>query len=154
MIESPQVVQTTPLRTAALHLVVPRDQIRQAMGPAIREVMTAIAAQGFSPAGPWFTHHLRRPTESFDFEVCVPVDAVVSPSGRVRPGLWPAMRVARTVYHGPHEGLAGAWGEFLGWVGSQGHRQADDLWERYLVGPDTTPDPALWRTELNRPLVA
>ena len=29
---------------------------------------------------------------------------------------------------------------------------ADGLWERYLAGPETGPDPAQWRTELNQPL--
>jgi len=33
-----------------------------------------------------------------------------------------------------------------------GHEQADDLWEVYLVGPHSSADPANWRTELNRPL--
>ena len=28
------------------------------------------------------------------------------------------------------------------------------LWERYLVGPESGPDAANWRTELNKPLVA
>jgi hypothetical protein len=27
------------------------------------------------------------------------------------------------------------------------------LWERYLVGPETTADQSKWRTELNLPLV-
>jgi hypothetical protein len=28
----------------------------------------------------------------------------------------------------------------------------NSLWELYSVGPQSTPDPANWRTELNRPL--
>jgi len=27
-----------------------------------------------------------------------------------------------------------------------------DLWEVYVAGPESGPDPATWRTELNRPL--
>ena len=33
-----------------------------------------------------------------------------------------------------------------------GHRPAEDLWERYVKGPESGPDPAAYRTELNRPL--
>ena len=80
------------------------------MGPGIGEVMAAIAAQGLTPAGPWFTHHLRRPTDTFDFEICVPIAAPVTATGRVKPGRWPAMKVARTIYHGEYEGLGAAWG--------------------------------------------
>ena len=29
-----------------------------------------------------------------------------------------------------------------------------DLWECYTVGPESSPDSADWRTELNRPLCA
>jgi effector-binding domain-containing protein len=60
--------------------------------------------------------------------------------------------VARTVYHGDYEGLHGAWGEFEAWIAESGHTSAADLWERYVVGPESSPDPANWRTELNRPL--
>ncbi len=29
------------------------------MGPGLSELMAAIAAQGLSPTGPWFDHHLQ-----------------------------------------------------------------------------------------------
>jgi effector-binding domain-containing protein len=153
MIETPRITQTTDQLTALVHVTVPRDEIQNVMGPGLNEVYAAIAAQGVAPAGPWFTHHLRMDPAVFDFEICVPVSAPVTASGRVQPGLWPAMTVVRTVYHGPFEGLGDAWGEFDAWIAANGYQAAGDLWERYLVGPETTPDPAAWRTELNRPLV-
>ena len=27
-----------------------------------------------------------------------------------------------------------------------------EVWERYVAGPESSPDPTAWRTELNRPL--
>jgi effector-binding domain-containing protein len=63
------------------------------------------------------------------------------------------MKVARTVYHGPYEGLGDAWGEFMEWIEANGHTPAPDLWECYTAGPESNPDPAAWRTELNRPLI-
>ena len=90
--------------------------------------------------------------ENFDFELGVKVLTPVKAVGRVKPGELPAAKVARTVYSGPYEGLPAAWGEFTTWMTANGHQQADDLWEIYTVGPQTTPDPAGWRTELNRPL--
>ena len=68
----------------------------------IGELLATIAAQGIAPSGPVFTHHLRRPTDTFDFEISVSVSAPVVASGRVQPGTWPAMKVARTFYHGAY----------------------------------------------------
>jgi hypothetical protein len=38
------------------------------------------------------------------------------------------------------------------WIDANGHTPRADLWERYLVGPETSDNPADWQTELNRPL--
>lgn len=153
MIDTPQLVQTTDQLTATLHLVVPTTEIQTVMGPAIGEVMAAVAAQGLTQAGPWSTHHFRRPTDTFDFEICVPVSAPLTAVGRVRPGLWPAMMVARTIHRGGYEGLASAWGEFHTWMADNGYTPAGDLWERYLLGPESSDNPDDWRTELNQPVL-
>jgi len=153
VIDTPQITRTADQLTAFLHLIVPRAEIQKVMSPGIGEVMAAVAAQGLTPSGPWFTHHLRRPTDTFDFEIHAPVSAPVTATGRVKPGLWPTMMVARTVYRGAYEGLGAAWGEFLAWVEASGHSPNPDLWERYLVGPESSPKPADWRTELNQPLL-
>ncbi len=152
MIETPQIVKTVAQHYAYLHLTVPREEIQRVMGPSIQEVYAALGSRGVKPDGPWFTHHLKRPDAEFDFEVCVPVAEAITPTGRVKPGVWPAMRLARTVHHGGYEGLGAAWGEFVSWIGAQGLPEAQDLWERYLVGPEASSNPADWRTELNRPL--
>jgi len=153
MIDTPQFAQSAAVQMAHIHLTVPRVEIQRVMGPAIGELMAAIAAQGVAPAGPLFSHHLKMDPEVFDFEICVPVARAVAAAGRVKPGTLPAARVARTVYHGGYEGLGMAWGEFQAWIKSQGHKGAADLWEVYLTGPESGPDPSKWRTELNRPLV-
>jgi len=153
MLDAPIITRTTAQLTAGIHVTTPREEMPEVIGQGLRELFDAIAAQGIAPAGPWFTHHLRRPTDTFDFEMSVPVDGAVAAVGRVRPGVWPAMRVARTVWHGPYEGLGGAWGEFIAWIEAQGHPQTEELWECYLVGPNANPDPATWCTQLNRPLL-
>lgn len=152
MLDKPAILQTAAQPAAVIRLTVPRAEIRTVMGPAHRELMAAVAAQGIAPAGPWFTHHFRHPTDTFDFEIGVPVAAPITTAGRVQPGELRAATVARTVYRGPYEGLAAAWGEFMAWIAAQGHAPATDLWECYVAGPESGPDPAAWRTELNRPL--
>lgn len=153
MLDKPHIAQTAAQATAVIRLTVPRAEIQNVMGPGYRELMAAVAAQGITPVGPWFTHHLKMHPDVFDFEICVPVASPVSATGRVKPGELRAATVARTVYHGPYEGLPAAWGEFMSWIEAQGHTPAPDLWERYVSGPESSLDPAAWRTELNRPLV-
>ena len=122
-------------------------------GPGIGELMGTLAAQGVTPAGPVFAHHLEITDTTFDFELSVPVSGPVTATGRVQPGVWPAMKVVQTVYHGPYEGLPRAWGEFMDRIVAERLRPAKDLYEAYLTNPDSDPDPATWRTELSRPLV-
>lgn len=153
MIDRPQVTQTTAQTTAMIRLTVPQAEIHKVMGPAISELMAVVAAQGIEPAGPWLTHHLRRDPEVFDLEVCVPVTGSVAPAGRVTPGRLRAATVARTIYQGDYAGLGAAWSEFEAWIAASGHTPAPDLWECYVAGPESNPDPASWRTELNWPLL-
>jgi effector-binding domain-containing protein len=154
MLDTPQITRTVAQATAIIRLTIPREEIRKVMGPGINELMATVAAQGVAPAGPWFTHHLRMDPAIFDFEIGVPVTAPVAAAGRVKPGQLPATKVARTIYHGPYEGLGAAWGEFVAWIAAKGHTPAPDLWECYVSGPESNADPATFRTELNRPLTS
>lgn len=151
MIDKPQIVRTTAQETAVIRLTVPWAEIQNVMGPGYDEVTTVVNEQGIA-AGPWYTYHYRMDPEVIDYEIGVPVTKPVSPVGRVKPGQLPAATVARTVYHGPYEGLPAAWEEFMAWVAAEGHTPGPDLWEVYQVGPESSGDPSAWRTELNRPL--
>lgn len=152
MIDEPELIQTTEQMTAVIHLTVPRAQIGPFMDAAMRELGAALQAQGIAPAGPCFSYHFRRPSDTFDFEVGFPVATTITVTGRVKPGRLPAAQVVRTVYRGGYEGLGAGWGEFLAWIDARGLRTLDSLWECYVAGPESGPDPATWRTELNRPL--
>ncbi len=152
LIDKPQIVQTQAQSTAVIRLTVPRAEIQKVMGPAIGEVMGTLAAQGVKPAGPVFSHHFRMAPDVFDFEVGVPVNGPFAEVGRVKASQLPAATVARTIYRGGYEGLGAAWGEFGKWIATEGHQPAANLWERYLSGPESSPEPAKWQTELNRPL--
>jgi effector-binding domain-containing protein len=153
MIGKPEIVQTAAQLTAIIHLTIPREEIRNVMGPGVNELMATIAAQGITPVGPWFDHHLKMDPDIFEFEISVPVTAPVVAAGRVKPSQLPAATVARTVYLGPYEGLGDAWGEFVDWITAEGHTPAPNLWQCYVTGPESNSDPTTWRTELNRPLI-
>jgi effector-binding domain-containing protein len=153
MIEAPQIVQSPAQEIAVLHIETSRAQMQHVMGPGISEAMAAVRAQGIGPTGPWFAHHLKMTADAFNFDICMPVSGPVEAVGRVKPGQRPALKVARTVYHGPYEGLGDAWSELVAWMQDKGYKMAGDLYECYLVGPESSHDPADWRTELSRPLI-
>ena len=152
MISPPQIVETVAQPAAVIHLKIPRSEMMKSFGPAVGELMATLAGQGVAPVGAVFAHHLTTSSDVFDFELGVKVAAPVKASGRVKSGELPAAKVARTVYTGPYEGLFAAWGEFDAWMNANGHEKAPSLWEVYETGPQSTPDPSGWRTELNRPL--
>jgi effector-binding domain-containing protein len=152
VIDTPQIVQTSAVQAAVIRFTIPKDQIQQVMGPGFGELFSTLQAQGIAPAGPAFSHHFRMDPAVWDFELGVPVASPVTPTGRVKAGTLPAARVARTIYHGGYEGLGPAWGELHAWIVREGHKHAEDFWECYVTGPESGPDPAKYRTELNRPL--
>jgi effector-binding domain-containing protein len=90
----------------------------------------------------------------FDFEVGVPVDEPISAAERVVPSKLPACTVARSFHIGPYEGLSKAWDALTAWIKAEGHEPAANFWQVYLAGPEAGSDSALWRTELNRPLLS
>jgi len=152
MLSTPQIIETTAQDAAVIHLHIPRNEMPAFFGPAVGELLTTLNAQGVEPIGAVFAHHLHMTSDTFDFNLGIKVASPVKAAGRVKPGQLPAVKVARAIYSGPYEGLPGAWDEFNGWMTSNGHEQAQDLWELYSVGPQSTADPANWQTELNRPL--
>jgi effector-binding domain-containing protein len=154
MIDTPHLTESTAEQSAVIHVTVRRAEVETVMDGAIHELMSTLAVQGIPVAGPMYSYHLRLDPEVFDFELGLPVATPVAPTGRVRPGELPARRVVRTVYHGPYEGLGAAWGEFGSWIEENGLPTGPDFWERYLAGPESSADPADWRTELNRSLTA
>ena len=152
MLDPPTLVKSPEQLTAYMHFEIPREEIQVVMGPALHELRRTVAAQGIAVLGPWFTRHLRMPPEIFDFEICLPVASPVEPTKRVRAGRLAEANVARSVYQGPYEGLGAAWAELMSWIAANGLKAREDLWERYIAGPEENPDPASFRTELNRPL--
>ena len=99
MIDTPQIVQSPQQRTAAIHVTIPRSEIQQAFAPAVGELLAALREQGISPTGPLLSYHLRMPSDSFDFEIALPVDARSNRAGaslpaRCRPTRWRAASTA------------------------------------------------------------
>lgn len=149
MISTPELVNTSEVLSAAIHLTIPGRDMPKYMDPAIQDIIKCLADQGMQPAGPMFSYHYRRPAETFDFEIGFEVAKTIKPAGRVMNSQLPAVNVARAVYEGPYEGLAQAWGELQKWVREKKLAETGRFWERYLTNPAEVKDPKKYRTELN-----
>lgn len=149
MISSPEVVTTKEVPTATIHLVIPGKDMPKYMDPAIQEILKVLADQGLHPAGPMFSYHHRRPSDTFEFEIGFPVPKAIKEVGRVKNGKLPSERVVRSVYQGPYEGLSQAWPALQEWVRENGYGETGRFWECYLNNPDEVKDPKEYKTELN-----
>lgn len=149
MITPPQVIETKEQFTASIHLTIPGRDMPKYMDPAIQEILMTLKDQGLQPAGPMFSYHHRRPSDTFDFEIGFPVSKAIKPAGRVVNGKLPSMKVVRSVYQGPYEGLAQGWTALQSWVRENKYGENGRFWESYLSNPQEVPDPKNYRTELN-----
>ena len=64
MIETPHVVDTDETIAAVIHLTVPRSDMPKVVPAAIQELVAALTAQGQSPQGPLFMHHVTLSSDS------------------------------------------------------------------------------------------
>ncbi|MEZ5976390.1 MAG: GyrI-like domain-containing protein [Planctomycetota bacterium] len=151
-IDEPEIVNFAGQATAIKHLVIPKDQIQAAMGPAIGEVWGAVASQGMQPAGPVFSRHFGLFPDKWDFEVGLPIAGTLEARGEVQQSELPAGRVLKATYTGNYDGLGDAWGELTTWAERAGLKGNGTVWESYAYGPESTQDPSEWRTELFLPL--
>jgi effector-binding domain-containing protein len=101
MITAPELTTTTEQPAATIHLVIPGRDMPKHMDPAIQEILKVLADQGLQPAGPMFSYHHRRPSDTFDLEIGFPVAQAIDEQGRVKSGSLPAEQVARCIYQGP-----------------------------------------------------
>jgi len=152
-IEPIQIHHNESVPAAVIHLEIARTEMQKEFPRALHEILDALAAQGLAPAGPLFARHFRFLPESFDFQlgfpVTVPPGGSLEASGRMVAEELPAVQVVRTVHHGAYEGLPNAWEAFEKRIREAEMTVADEFRERYLVGPESGPDPAGWRTELS-----
>ncbi len=149
MITQPEVIITKESATAVIPLVIPGRDMPKYMDPAIQEIIKVLTDQGLQPAGPMFSYHKRRPSDTFDFEIGFPVAKAIKEEGRVINSKLPSVKVVRSVYQGPYEGLAQAWPALQKWVRENGHGETGRFWESYLNNPNEVKSPNEYRTELN-----
>lgn len=99
---------------------------------------------------------LRSPHSSMDAryakEACLPVSSLPQGEGRVKAGILPACRVARTLLHGPYDDIRHAHWAVLEWLLDQGYEPDGPARQVYLVTNDDSDDPRDYVTEIMHPV--
>ncbi|MER7244050.1 MerR family transcriptional regulator [Kribbella sp. NPDC000426] len=72
--------------------------------------------------------------------------------GRVQPVELPAAELAVTIHSGPHDDIDVTYGRLGSWVHDHALAVAGPVQETYTVGPQDSPDPSTWRTEVAWPI--
>jgi effector-binding domain-containing protein len=157
-LSTPQIIKTKARHIAFIRVVVPREvtgntnAMKDAIHGAFQELFPVLQAQSIEVTGPWFAHHLRKPTDTFEFEISLPVSSAVTPDGRIEAGITPILEAVQTIYTGPYEGLPDAWHDFLDWTQKNGHNLAEHFYEIYTKGPGQSVESSHYQTELIGPL--
>jgi effector-binding domain-containing protein len=148
----PVLLTLTPRKAAIVRIEVPVTQLGEAIGTAIGEITSAIAASSLFPIGGPFTHYLRWDGEMVIADVGFPVTGDIVPRGRVVRGALPGGTVASALHVGPYGTIGDTYGRMKAWIRARGSEPGPTMWEVYRRGPSVEPDPAAWQTEVCWPV--
>lgn len=103
---------------------------------AFTEVPAVAARQGLHLTGAPFGRYRFAPDGSLDAEAGFPVSGVVTPAGRVEPGVLPGGHVARTLHVGSYDSVGDAYEAAESYLTRSGYEPTGLAWECYLDEPD------------------
>ena len=145
-------IELQPTTILGVHEVVPMEELTAFFSRAFGTVAAAIAAQGTHPAGPPVAVYRGTPTSMVDVTAGFPVEnTVIEAPGTLLVPL-PAGRAAVITHHGSYESLPTTYDVLGRWMRKHGLVPTELMWEQYLVGPETTADPAEWVTRIVNPV--
>lgn len=116
-------------------------------------IVAALAEQGLAPAGPATAVYHGMPTSTVDVTAGFPVTGpAVAPDGLVL-STSPDGAAVTTVYVGPYDGMTRTYDEIATWMQANNLTPRTEMWEEFLTGAQTDPNPATWQTRIVFPLV-
>lgn len=134
-------------------------EIGQELPPLIGRVFAWLASQNIEPTGaPFFRYHVVADEDHLNVEVAVPIDASVdlSKGGEIQPGILPSGDYLVFLHIGSYDKLQAVTRKLKEWASLEGVslcQRPDGTWgariETYLSGPEESPDPANWKTEIS-----
>lgn len=147
-----ELVDATEQPTLGLREAVALAELPAFFDRAFRTVLSALAMQGTRPAGPAYARYRGRPAETVDVEAGFPVVAVVPGDGVVEAGALPGGRTVQADHIGSYDTLAQTYDAIESWMRTHRLTPGEEMWELYVVGPESDTDPAAWRTRVVWPV--
>lgn len=138
--------------TMSVQITVPTDQAGRVLAEIVPEVRDYLERAGVAAAGPPFLRYHGHDGARSTVEAGVPVLDPVAACGRIAGGRLPGGLVAVARHKGPYQSLPRAVAALERWLGQAGRQVAGAPWQYLWIGPDESPDPALWQTQLIWPL--
>jgi effector-binding domain-containing protein len=145
-------VELTSQPVVGVRETVPVAELTEFFGRAFEAAAAELGRLGLRPVGP--------PVALYDGEVGADADVTagfpVHDEVAVGPGtvlvVLPAGAAVEVVHVGPYDAMEATYRELQAWFAEQGITPSSRMWEEYLVGPETTPDPSGWQTKIVWPV--
>jgi effector-binding domain-containing protein len=141
-----------PQPIVGMHEVVAMDHLSDFFGRAFEAVAAELARQGAAPAGPPVALYRGAIADTVDVVAGFPVRRPLTPSSGLVAEMLPSGSIVETVHTGPYDAMSRTYDELSNWFATQGLTPSDEMWEEYLVGPDSEPDPDRWQTRIVFPV--
>lgn len=128
------------------------------IGGLIEEVFAFVGKHGLQPAGApfsiWHDHGFKE--THVDAEMAVPVNAAMANAlpaeGRVKISQMPEAEMACVIHQGRYDEFSLAYTAIGEWIEANDYRICGKNREIYLAGPESSPDPANYVTEIQFPV--
>lgn len=147
---------------AGVRCTVPLGQLGDIIAPSLDKAMAWLKARAVRPSGaPLIRYHFcpTVPSNDASVDVCIawPISTPISPDDSIAVESIPGGTYASLVFTGAENGIAGN-AALLSWIDENG--LTPDCWQQsggeafagrveYLIdGPEDSPDPSTWRSEV------
>lgn len=141
-----------PQPIVGMHEVVAMSDLTDFFGRAFEAAAAELARLGEAPAGPPVALYRGVVAEKVDVVAGFPVRRSLTPAAGLVGETLPGGVLVEAIHTGPYDDLGTTYTGLSEWFAEQGLTASDAMWEEYLVGPESTPDPSRWQTRIVYPV--
>ena len=144
--------ERAPQEIVGLHESVRMDELRKFFPRALTAAAEALTARGLDPAGPAVALYESMEGDMLDVTAGFPVPSGAAPSDDIVAAMLPGGATMEVIHRGSYDDLRTTYRELTAWFDENGMTRPAVVWEEYLVGPESEPDPGQWQTRIVYPV--
>jgi effector-binding domain-containing protein len=145
-------VELQPQTMLGVRDVVKLTALSDFFGTAFDAAAAELARQRVRPAGPPIALYTGNPSDTVDVTAGYPVAAPVEAAPLLVVANLAGGPVVQTIHAGDYDTLADTYAQIIEWLTEQKLTPTSQVWEEYLVGPDSGADPSEWQTRIVFPV--